>query len=137
MHHQQSKEQEGVSSAVCYRHLAATSAGPPESGSASSSTDFSPPWCQHSANFCTGKQAEYVHCHQPTLQEEVPVHMVETYLVTHMVFWHWLTRVSLSSSLRGLTVMSSNVLGRAQNSLLAGSTASLVQLDRLMRPMGF
>lgn len=67
------------------------------------------------------------------------IHMqtVRTYLVTHMVFLHWLTSVSLSSSLCGLTVMSSNVLGLAQNSLLAGSTFLLVQLARLIRPMGF
>lgn len=60
-----------------------------------------------------------------------------TYLVTHIVFLHWLTSVSLSSSLCGLTVISSNVFGLAQNSLLAGSTFLLVQLARLMRPMGF
>lgn len=54
-----------------------------------------------------------------------------------MVFLHWLTSVSLSSSLCGLTVISSNVFGLAQNSLLAGSTVLLVQLARLMRPMGF
>lgn len=60
-----------------------------------------------------------------------------TYLVTHMVLWHWLTSVSLSSSLCGRTVMSSSVLGLAQNSLLTGSTRLLVQLARLMRPRGF
>ena len=59
------------------------------------------------------------------------------YFVTHMVFWHWLTRVSRSSSLWGLTVMSSRVWGLAQNSRLAGSTLRLVQLARLMRPIGF
>lgn len=59
------------------------------------------------------------------------------YVVTHMVFLHWLTRVSLSSSLCGLTVISSKVLGRAQNSRLAGSTLRLVQLAKLIRPIGF
>lgn len=60
-----------------------------------------------------------------------------SYFVTHSVSLHWLTRVSLSSSLCGLTVMSSKVLGRAQNSLFAGSTLRLVQLVRLIRPIGF
>lgn len=60
-----------------------------------------------------------------------------SYVVTHMVFLHWLTRVSLSSSLCGLTVISSKVLGRAQNSRFAGSTLRLVQLAKLIRPIGF
>lgn len=60
-----------------------------------------------------------------------------TDLVTHMVLVHWLTSVSLSSSLWALTVISSNVLGRAQNSLLTASTFLLEQFVRLMRPMGF
>lgn len=63
--------------------------------------------------------------------------LIGSYFVTHSVSLHWLTRVSLSSSLCGLTVMSSKVLGRAQNSLFAGSTLRLVQLARLMRPIGF
>lgn len=67
----------------------------------------------------------------------VSARRLSTYLVTHMVFWHWLTSVSLSSSLCGRTVISSNVLGLAQNSLLTGSTLLLVQLARLIRPMGF
>lgn len=54
-----------------------------------------------------------------------------------MVFLHWLTSVSLSSSLCGRTVMSSKVFGLAQNSLLAGSTVLLVQLVKLMRPTAF
>ena len=58
-------------------------------------------------------------------------------MVTHMVLLQWLTRVWWSSSLWGRTVMSSRVLGRAQNSRLAGSTRGLVQLARLMRPIGF
>lgn len=57
--------------------------------------------------------------------------------MTHIVSLHWLTSVSLSFSLCGLTVISSNVFGLAQNSLLTGSTFLLVQLARLMRPMGF
>lgn len=61
----------------------------------------------------------------------------ESYFVTHMVFLHWLTRVSLSSSRCGLTVISSKVLGRAQNSRLAGSTFRLTQLAKLIRPIGF
>lgn len=63
--------------------------------------------------------------------------MPRTHLVTHMVSWQWLTRVWRSSSLCGRTVMTSRVLGRAQNSLLTGSTRLLVQLARLMRPRGF
>lgn len=63
--------------------------------------------------------------------------LIGSYFVTHSVSLHWLTRVSLSSSLCGLTVMSSKVLGRAQNSLFAGSTLRLVQLVRLIRPIGF
>lgn len=65
------------------------------------------------------------------------MHRMGTYFVTHMVFLHWLTKVSLSSSLCGLTVISSKVLGRAQNSRLAGSTLRLVQLAKLIRPIGF
>ncbi len=60
-----------------------------------------------------------------------------SYVVTHSVSLHWLTRVSRSPSLCGLTVMSSKVLGRAQNSRFAGSTLRLVQLARLMRLIGF
>lgn len=63
--------------------------------------------------------------------------LIGSYFVTHSVSLHWLTRVSLSSSLCGRTVMSSKVLGRAQNSLFAGSTLRLVQLVRLIRPIGF
>lgn len=57
--------------------------------------------------------------------------------MTHMVLWQWLTSVSRSSSLCGRTVMTSRVLGRAQNSRLTGSTRLLVQLARLTRPRGF
>lgn len=65
------------------------------------------------------------------------VSALSQFLVTQSVSLHRLTRVSRSSSLCGLTVISSNVLGRAQNSRFAGSTLRLVQLARLMRPIGF
>lgn len=62
--------------------------------------------------------------------------ILSTYFVTHNVSLHWLTRVSLSSSLWGRTVISSKVLGRAQNSLLTGSIWRVVQLAKFIRPKG-
>lgn len=70
-------------------------------------------------------------------QSERQTAVLRTHLVIHMVSWQWLTSVWQSSSLCGLTVMTSRVLGRAQNSRLTGSTRLLVQLARLIRPRGF
>lgn len=114
---------------------ASTSAGLEESGSACSSTDSVRPSCRHSASFCTGTHKHLLDIH-PEWGLTCVLLQEDTHLVTHKVFWHWVTSVSLSSSLWGRTVISSRVLGRAQNSRFTGPTCLLVQLAMLMRPMG-
>lgn len=86
--------------------------------------------------------SQFLHRHTQTFTRRSPLRGLTcvgggTHLVTHKVFWHWVTSVSLSSSLWGRTVISSRVLGRAQNSRFTGPTCLLVQLARLTRPIGF
>lgn len=60
--------QSAVITVACNKHLAATSADLPGSGSVSSSTDSSRPLCRHWASFCTQKQTIVSSCKVSYLQ---------------------------------------------------------------------